>query len=102
MHLLVIGGTHGNESNAVKMVSEFLGKINPRSTAGWWQNTYFSQVTVINALNQTGLKYNEREFIQEEKTETNDLNRYFNTTNQSTKEAVMDELEVLLKMLMLL
>lgn len=97
LHLLVIGGTHGNESNAVKMVSEFLGKINPRSTAGWWQNTYFNRVTVINALNQTGLKYNEREFIQEEKAETNDLNRYFNITNQPTKEAVMDELESAIK-----
>lgn len=97
LHLLIIGGTHGNESNAVKMVSEFLRKIDPRSTVGWWHNTYFNQVTVINALNQTGLKYNEREFIQEEKTETNDLNRYFNTAAQSTKEDVMNELESVIK-----
>ena len=98
LHLLVIGGTHGNESNAVKMVSEFLRKINSKSTEGWWKNTYFNRVTVVNALNQTGLKYNEREFIQEEeKQETNDLNRYFDTTTQITKEVVMDELESIIR-----
>ena len=31
LHLLIIGGTHGNESNAVKMVSEFLRKLNPKN-----------------------------------------------------------------------
>ena len=69
LHLLVIGGTHGNESNAVKMVSEFLRKLNPKNTESWWKNTYFNKLTVVNALNQTGLKYNKREFIQEQKTE---------------------------------
>ena len=97
LHLLVIGGTHGNESNAVKMVSEFLRKINPKNTESWWKNTYFNKITVINALNQTGLRYNKREFVQEEKTETNDLNRYFNTTKYHTKEEVMGELESIIK-----
>ena len=97
LHLLVIGGTHGNESNSVKMVSEFLRKLNPKNEDSWWKNTYFNKITVINALNQTGLRYNKREFVQEEKTETNDLNRYFNTTKYPTKEGVMGELESIIK-----
>lgn len=97
LHLLIIGGTHGNESNAVKMVSEFLRKLNPKNKESWWKNTYFNKLTVINALNQTGLNHNKREFVQEEKTETNDLNRYFNTTNYPTKEEVMEELENTIK-----
>ena len=67
LHLLVIGGTHGNESNAVKMVSEFLRKLNPKNVESWWKNTYFNKITVINALNQTGLNHNKREFVQEKK-----------------------------------
>ena len=97
LHLLIIGGTHGNESNAVKMVSEFLRKLNPKNKESWWKNTYFNKLTVINALNQTGLNHNKREFVQKEKTETNDLNRYFNTTNYPTKEEIMRELENLIK-----
>lgn len=97
LHLLIIGGTHGNESNAVKMVSEFLRKLKPKNTESWWKNTYFNKLTVINALNQTGLEYNKREFVQKEKTETNDLNRYFNTTNYPTKEGVMSALENAIK-----
>ena len=97
LHLLIIGGTHGNESNAVKMVSEFLRKLNPKNKESWWKNTYFNKLTVINALNKTGLEYNKREFVQKEKTETNDLNRYFNTTNYPTKEEIMRELENLIK-----
>ena len=97
LHLLIIGGTHGNESNAVKMVSEFLRKLNPKNKESWWKNTYFNKLTVINALNQTGLNHNKREFVQEEKTETNDLNRYFNTTNYNTKEGVMSVLENTIK-----
>ena len=97
LHLLVIGGTHGNESNAVKMVSEFLRKLNPKNMESWWKNTYFNKLTVVNVLNQTGLKYNKREFVQEEKTETNDLNRYFNLNNYPTKEEIMGELENLIK-----
>ena len=97
LHLLIIGGTHGNESNAVKMVSEFLRKLNPKNKESWWKNTYFNKLTVVNALNKTGLEYNKREFVQKEKTETNDLNRYFNTTNYPTKEEIMRELENLIK-----
>lgn len=97
LHLLIIGGTHGNESNAVKMVSEFLRKLNPKNKESWWKNTYFNKLTVVNALNKTGLNHNKREFVQEEKTETNDLNRYFNTTNYPTKEEIMRELENLIK-----
>lgn len=97
LHLLIIGGTHGNESNAVKMVSEFLRKLNPKNKESWWKNTYFNKLTVVNALNKTGLEYNKREFVQKEKTETNDLNRYFNTTNYPTKEEIMMELENLIK-----
>ena len=97
LHLLIIGGTHGNESNAVKMVSEFLRKLNPKNKESWWKNTYFNKLTVVNALNKTGLEYNKREFVQKEKTETNDLNRYFNTTNYTTKEEIMRELENLIK-----
>ena len=97
LHLLIIGGTHGNESNAVKMVSEFLRKLNPKNKESWWKNTYFNKLTVINALNQTGLECNKREFIQKEKTETNDLNRYFNTTNYPSKEDIMGELESIIK-----
>lgn len=97
LHLLIIGGTHGNESNAVKMVSEFLRKLNPKNKESWWKNTYFNKLTVVNALNKTGLNHNKREFVQEEKTETNDLNRYFNTTNYPTKEEIMMELENLIK-----
>ena len=97
LHLLIIGGTHGNESNAVKMVSEFLSKLNPKNKESWWKNTYFNKLTVVNALNKTGLEYNKREFVQKEKTETNDLNRYFNTTNYPTKEEIMRELENLIK-----
>lgn len=97
LHLLIIGGTHGNESNAVKMVSEFLRKLNPKNKESWWKNTYFNKLTVVNALNKTGLEYNKREFVQKEKTETNDLNRYFNTTNYPTKEETMRELENLIK-----
>ena len=74
LHLLIIGGTHGNESNAVKMVSEFLRKLNPKNKESWWKNTYFNKLTVVNALNKTGLNHNKREFVQKEKTETNDLN----------------------------
>ena len=97
LHLLIIGGTHGNESNAVKMVSEFLRKLNPKNKESWWKNTYFNKLTVVNALNKTGLNHNKREFVQKEKTETNDLNRYFNTTNYPTKEEIMRELENLIK-----
>ena len=97
LHLLIISGTHGNESNAVKMVSEFLRKLNPKNKESWWKNTYFNKLTVVNALNKTGLEYNKREFVQKEKTETNDLNRYFNTTNYPTKEEIMRELENLIK-----
>ena len=97
LHLLIIGGTHGNESNAVKMVSEFLRKLNPKNKESWWKNTYFNKLTVVNAINQTGLRYNKREFVQEEKVETNDLNRYFNTTKYPTKEGVMGELESIIK-----
>ena len=97
LHLLIIGGTHGNESNSVKMVSEFLRKLNPKNKESWWKNTYFNKLTVVNALNKTGLEYNKREFVQKEKTETNDLNRYFNTTNYPTKEEIMRELENLIK-----
>ena len=97
LHLLIIGGTHGNESNTVKMVSEFLRKLNPKNKESWWKNTYFNKLTVVNALNKTGLEYNKREFVQKEKTETNDLNRYFNTTNYPTKEEIMRELENLIK-----
>ena len=97
LHLLIISGTHGNESNAVKMVSEFLRKLNPKNKESWWKNTYFNKLTVVNALNKTGLEYNKREFVQKEKTETNDLNRYFNTTNYPTKEETMRELENLIK-----
>ena len=97
LHLLIIGGTHGNESNAVKMVSEFLRKLNPKNKESWWKNTYFNKLTVVNALNKTGLNHNKREFVQEEKTETNDLNRYFNTTNYNTKEGVMSVLENTIK-----
>ena len=97
LHLLIIGGTHGNESNAVKMVSEFLRKLNPKNKESWWKNTYINKITVVNAQNKTGLEYNKREFVQKEKTETNDLNRYFNTTNYPTKEEIMRELENLIK-----
>ena len=97
LHLLIIGGTHGNESNAVKMVSEFLRKLNPKNKESWWKNTYFNKLTVVNALNKTGLEYNKRDFVQKEKKETNDLNRYFNTTNYPTKEEIMRELENLIK-----
>lgn len=97
LHLLIIGGTHGNESNAVKMISEFLRKLNPKNEESWWKNTYFNKLTVVNALNKTGLEYNKREFVQKEKTETNDLNRYFNTTNYPSKEDIMRELENLIK-----
>ena len=79
------------------MVSEFLRKLNPKNKESWWKNTYFNKLTVINALNQTGLECNKREFIQKEKTETNDLNRYFNTTNYPTKEDIMGELESIIK-----
>lgn len=97
LHLLIIGGTHGNESNAVKMVSEFLRKLNPKNKESWWKNTYFNKLTVINALNKTGLEYNKREFVQKEKTKTNDLNRYFNTTNYPSKEDIMGELESIIE-----
>lgn len=98
LHLLVIGGTHGNESNAVKMVCEFVNRINENSTEGWWKNTYFNRVTVVNALNEVGLKYNEREFNQEEKEETNDLNRFYNdSTVYPSKGDVMGELENVIK-----
>ena len=97
LHLLIIGGTHGNESNAVKMVSEFLRKLNPKNKESWWKNTYFNKLTVVNALNKTGLEYNKRDFVQKEKTETNDLNRYFNTTNYPAKEDIMEELESIIK-----
>ena len=97
LHLLIIGGTHGNESNAVKMVSEFLRKLNPKNKESWWKNTYFNKLTVVNALNKTGLEYNKRDFVQKEKTETNDLNRYFNTTNYPAKEDIMGELESIIK-----
>ena len=97
LHLLIIGGTHGNESNAVKMVSEFLRKLNPKNKESWWKNTYFNKLTVINALNKTGLEYNKREFVQKEKAETNDLNRYFNLNNYPTKEDIMGELENTIK-----
>lgn len=100
LHLLVIGGTHGNESNAVKMVSDFTNKLISRANYGsgcWWENTNISKVTVVNALNTIGLKYNEREFNGEEKRETNDLNRYFDSKEPVTKEEIMDELENIIK-----
>lgn len=100
LHLLVIGGTHGNESNAVKMVSDFTKKLAScanYSSGCWWENTNISKVTVVNALNTIGLKYNEREFNGEEKRETNDLNRYFDSKEPVTKEEIMDELESIMK-----
>ena len=44
LHLLIIGGTHGNESNAVKMVSEFLRKLNPKNEYGIHNNKMINTV----------------------------------------------------------
>lgn len=102
LKLLVIGGTHGNESNAVDLVSRLKPGLerrwDPSSRYGitpWWVFTHFTEVTIINALNPTGLKYNERAFINEEEPpETDDLNRYFKKSQTHySKEDIMGELE---------
>jgi predicted deacylase len=93
-NLLVIGGTHGNESNAVKLVQKFIEYL----TAAFhnkWDN--YKKITIVNALNTEGLKYNEREYNQAEKEETNDLNRFFNKAECPSKEEIMEELEALMK-----
>ena len=35
LHLLIISGAHGNESNDVKMVSEILRKLNTKKKKSW-------------------------------------------------------------------
>lgn len=93
LKLLVIGGMHGNESNAVDIVSRLYNKLTVKYNKVWWYNTRFSEVTIVNAVNYSGLKYNQREFFQEELEETNDLNRIYNTETFPTKEDIMAELE---------
>lgn len=94
LKLLVIGGMHGNESNAVDIVSRLYNNLIVKyNNKVWWYNTRFSEITIINAVNYSGLKYNQREFFQEELEETNDLNRIYNTETFPTKEEIMAELE---------
>lgn len=96
LKLLVIGGMHGNESNAVDIVSRlYVNLLKPENEYNkpWWHFTRFSEVTIVNAVNYSGLKYNQREFYQEEISKTDDLNRFYNTESFPTKEDIMSELE---------
>lgn len=88
--ILIIAGIHGNESNAVNLLSKISRKYEINTTD-------IGQVTFLNAINTTGLKYNTREFQEEESKESNDLNRYFDTEVKEDKIQIMEELSQYIK-----
>ena len=88
--ILIIAGIHGNESNAVNLLSKISRKYEINTTN-------IGQVTFLNAINTTGLKYNTREFQEEESKESNDLNRYFDTETKEDKIQIMEELSQYIK-----
>lgn len=113
--VLIIAGTHGNESNAVNLLSlygyylkrlkYFLDKKQPGDNyfideilyPMFKQEKNIKSITIVNALNETGLKYNTREFIQLSSTETDDLNRYFDDERIPNKDDIMERLDQLIK-----
>ena len=86
MKILVISGTHGNETHAVDVVYELSKlKLNLENT----------EVEFVHAWNKTGLKYNVREFVDEsEGRETNDLNRSFPTNGCWNKDALIEDIKL--------
>ncbi len=88
--ILIIAGIHGNESNAVNLLSKISREYEINTTD-------IGQVTFLNAINTTGLKYNTREFQEEESKESNDLNRYFDTEVKEDKIQIMEELSQYIK-----
>ena len=88
--ILIIAGIHGDESNAVNLLSKISRKYEINYTD-------IGQVTFLNAINTTGLKYNTREFQEEESKESNDLNRYFDDEVKEDKIQIMEELSQYIK-----
>lgn len=82
-HILVLAGVHGDETNSVKAVglSNFTG--------------IGKSVTVLNAINEAGLKAGAREF-KEPDNKINDLNRLFSDPEDS-KEQIVDRIKTFIK-----
>lgn len=113
--VLIIAGTHGNESNAVNLLSLYwwhLKKLKYHIDNGQIGDDYFidevlfpmfnqekniKSITIVNGLNETGLRYNTREFIQLSTTETDDLNRYFDDEKIPDKNDIMEKLDQLIE-----
>lgn len=92
--VLVISGTHGNETHAVDLVYDLECWTEKNGLSKIEREAIGKNVQFIHAWNKTGLKYNERNFIDESKDrETMDLNRSFHTDGVYTKEGLVENLK---------
>ena len=82
--ILIISGTHGNESNAIQDVYDL--KLR-------YAGCRDMELTFHQAWNKTGLKYGEREFQEEDCELPKDLNRAFISGYPETKEDLIEELK---------
>lgn len=97
MKILVISGTHGNESHAVDVVSQLAyevkrGEIKIHDAE--WQSV---EIDFIQAWNKTGLNHNEREFYEEETDIPNDLNRAFLSEKPIIKDDIVKKMKEKIK-----
>lgn len=92
--IAVICGTHGNESHAVKVVQLLMEKTEKEKL---FENTDICSINFV-LLNETGLLANTREYQEENKSSTNDLNRALPwKAEEDTKEEIIERLKEIIR-----
>jgi len=86
INVLIISGTHGDESNAVKVSSMLYRSLAALATSGQQAIDRIGSIRFLIGINEQGLKYNSREYVPSQY--SHDINRSFSAEPQTQAEII--------------